>query len=343
MFTNLKKNGTIAVYSALVLSTSHAYAVNNNLGIMEKASQLQSQGNLVEAEKLYKQLLASNAGATLSMEQAVIMTELAGLLEIRGKNIEAAGYYQQAVNASEKINDRVPPNLKACMQADALSGWANALMNLGKFEEASLKVNEALTLTGNFLDIDSKIEMASALLTLSQIRLQQERWKECIDASQKSLNIIKAIGVFENSGELNLKAFTLLADASARNKQIDAALNYGQAALEIAKKHPGSNGQDLAGAYRAMSTVYFLNNQLADAKFCSSKALSLVQSGLGINHPAQLSDLNSLALIDEKQNNFSEAKKFFNQALLIIKINKGNDPHMVAMIENNLKKIGARK
>ncbi len=338
------RKDALAIILFAVLVTALCPAGNCQDGdcmpLLHAADKAQSVGKLDEAEKYLRE--AVRKAETLpqpDIQLAVCLVQLGGLLQLKAKNAEACQAFERATGILRTVKGGPPADVKACMLADATSGWAAALMDQGKYDLAADKAKQAIALTQN-VDTDSaKVETCSSLISLAQIRLRQDKFEDCIAAATQSLHALKGVGQSEDPDALKLKSLAVLSSGYAQKGEFERAERSAEEALKLSENHPTVAKQDLADACKAMSLAYYSGNKLEKSKLWAERAISQIQRWLGQNHPLQAGDLNTLGLIAIRQNHPKDAQRYFEKALQILQGSKESDPKTVILIKNNLHKL----
>lgn len=263
--------------------------------ILNAALTLHKSGNLVEAERLYREVLKAD-------DQNVDAWQLLGhLLFARGDASSAIDHLRRAVEL-----DGAQPSFH--------NHLAEMYGSLGKLSEAEACCRQALRLNGNF---------AAAHQTLGMVLMQQRRFNAAIDSYRQAIALQPDVAVthynlgtalrMQGSIDAAIDAFHQVLRLDPRSAQ--AEFNLG-VLLQSQSKFPEAMAcfdralaiePDLAEAHCARGVILHNQDQLAEAAECYRQAIR-AKPDLADAH-------NNLGTIYRAQYRFDEAIECYQCAL----------------------------
>ncbi len=130
-------------------------------------------------------------------------------------------------------------------------------------------------------------------------------------------------------------------ELTSKYEQLYAEENYAEA-TPLAKKaclmleEIGGQPEKLASCLNGLAVLYEAQGELAKAESLHSRALSIYEDTLGLQHPYVATSLNNIAVLHYIRGDYDKAKPLFLQALSIRESAFGSEDASVAECLNNL-------
>lgn len=279
-----------------------AIALNN------KAALAQQAGNLTDAEKLYREALASLSKTNDKEMQAYAETEqnLAVLLTEQNRFKEAIDLLNDALLLLEK-NGAVPSvKVAAC-----LNKKAHALLRTGNVGEAQKTYQQALSVVN-----DSSVDEWVVANNGIAVGYQQ------LGEFEKADSIIQQIfGAYDQGIRENL-VFASVLNNYAALKQIEGQLLTSRDLLEqaaiVTRKNAGALNLPYATALENIAFVNLQMGELDAAKVAIDSVLLITEKILTANSEEYASALINLGRYYQYAGDFSKAEPQFKKAMVIL-------------------------
>jgi tetratricopeptide (TPR) repeat protein/transcriptional regulator with XRE-family HTH domain len=336
------------------------------------ASYLQSRAQYKQAELLYqksfqicRQILGLN-----HPEIAVILTDLAKIYIIQGKNEQAESLLQQALHLFEQMSN--PENIEI---SSLLTGLARLYYDQGKYEQAEVSCKQALQIREHCLGKEHPIAILS-LNNLAEIYRQQGRYEEAETLFLQSIHIHKQPSVpehpnmtlalnnlgilyceqnkYEQADSLFQEALSMrerllgpshlqvasvlhnLAVLYRRHKKFEQSANHCHRALRIVEQTFGPDHPDMGHSLNELANIYRDQEKWEDAYSLYRRTLRLRKQHLGVSHPLIAETLCDFALFYQKQGNLQKAKSLYQRVLAIQMQTLGNGHPKTLATQNSL-------
>jgi tetratricopeptide (TPR) repeat protein len=229
------------------------------------------------------------------------------LLE-QGRVLEADRLSKQALDSAQEVFGDDSPNL-----ASFLSERASVSLTLGHIQAAEVSLRHALRLQEDTLPADSPL-ITPTLTALANNLVIQGRAQEAEPLASRALKITEAWTGSTGPGLIG--PLESMANVLAAEGKSSEALATGRRALDIAAKAFGPHHPATAGAMR------IVGNSLARFQVSHGDAKSFLEGAIAIDKamPAPVNfwlaaDLNNLALVEEADREFAQAREHLHQSV----------------------------
>lgn len=294
----------------------------NNLALLHY-----SQGNLADAESLYKRALAI-AEKTLGPnhpDTARGLNNLATLFQTQAKYEQAESLLKRALEISEKSLGKSSPEI-----ASHLNNLSVLYQAQGKYSLAEPLLQRALTINEKSLG-STDADLACTLNNLAELNFSRGNYEEAEYLYKKALDIN------ERTSGPNLSASLCnLAKLYERQAKFEEAETMLKRALSIAESTFGENHPDVALNLNNLAALYQDQSKFDQAEPLLERALSINEELFGSDHPDVAANLNNLAMLYMSQNKYTESEACFQRAIAIHEKMLGPDHHLVAGNLDNL-------
>jgi len=326
------------------------------------------QGNLLAAERMYRQALAVMPSG--QPEPLAALNTLLSLYREQGKYADAATLLQESLARFEKTLGVGHPTTAellenlAALRRDlgdllaakedyqralgiyqkalgpddpavgrTLNSLASVLRALGKYGEAEPLYRQALGISEKALGPDHP-DVATSLNNLAGLYDRQGRYDEAEALYRRALEIrAKALGQEHPDVANSLNNLAVLYVRQARYDEAEAL--YRQA-LDIRAKALGPEHPDVANSLNNLAVLYNRQGRYDEAEALYRRALGIREKALGQEHPSVANSLNSLAVLFNRQGRYDEAEALYRRALEIRAKALGQEHPSVANTLNNL-------
>lgn len=274
------------------------YLARSNVGM-----QLYDTGRYEEAAQVFNQIL-SGLGEEASYQRGTTLNLLGRCLRSQGQLAPAANFYHQALAVAQKLeaSDDVKRQM-AAMQTEL----ANALMDMGDYDEARLAYEASLAIHKELGDIQGAVvvnmQIGSLVLTKGNLAEAEKRYRE-------------ALTIFQQLGEPKSEAgaWHQLGMVYEEAKKWDSAEHHYRESARISE----SQG-NLANAATTWNQVASLNKntgKLAEAEAWYRKA---IEAGKAVGNRLLVSKIlrNLANLLQSQPKRLPEARQLAEEALAI--------------------------
>lgn len=236
----------------------------------------------------------------------------------------AAKNYAAAVTEGEKLVAAFKTQFGPEHLNVGIAQWnvARALINLGRFNEASAQLQSALPIYEKRFGTNHA-EVASLLSVLGASYERQQKWADAEAAHRRALAIREAVQPPADPVQIFNSLFGL-ADATARqNKTADAEKLYARAAAmpESARGRDAAqiaqNSMALAGEIEKIGIAYLNQKKLADGERLFRTVLTLREKFAEPNSRPMTAALVNLATAYRQQSKYEEARPLFVRAVAL--------------------------
>ncbi|SEK79757.1 CHAT domain-containing protein [Stigmatella aurantiaca] len=275
---------------------------------------------------------------------------------------------------SEGLASEEKPDARL-LDAQAIFNEALKLRNLGKYSEALVQAEHALSLKeavlgGTHLEVANCLNLVGNLYRLKgNLSHAKPLYQRALAIREASLgnshplvasslhnlaNLYYVHGLYGRAEPLFQRALAIR-EASLGNNHPDIAslLNdlanlyydqglYGRAkplyqrALAIREASFDNNHPDIASLLNNLANLYYVQGLYGRAEFLYQAALDVHEASLGNSHPDVASFLNNFASLYYDQGLYDRAESLFQRALAIREASLGNSHPLVASSLNNL-------
>ena len=173
-------------------------------------------------------------------------------------------------------------------------------------------------------------EVACVFHSLNNFNKSMEHYNECVTVYQR---ILKETHPFFAAVYYNM------ARATFELGQLTISEEYHMRTLDILSETLGSKHPNVGHTYVSLGRVHERQEGgVAKAKFCYEKSLEVYAQG---EHPTGEADAYcSLALLSEKEGNFTESMRFYQRSLDIYTNCLGTEHNFAAIVRNHVARVG---
>ena len=275
------------------------------------------RGEYGQAESLFRRAVA--------MGQTDAVFNLAATLRAEAHYSEAEAMYRRALALRESETPPSPNRI-----ASALCGLALLYRDTARFAEAEKLAQRALELRQGTGARD-EMSVAWTLNLLGMLAQSQERTTEAASLFQQALDTAEAATAPDRAAMADI----LINIGNAERARGD--LGNAEAHFESALRALGENGDRVrtAAALNGMALVQRARGNFKQARVLGTRALLLLETALGKDHPDYSAALSSLALIEQDLHDYRKAGALYLEALEIDRRALGpNHPRIGADLNN---------
>jgi tetratricopeptide (TPR) repeat protein len=255
----------------------------------KQAKAFLDKGDLVQAEKLFKQSLTSKLA--IVKEAAVEAFALAQIKDLQYETQAAIGYYQQSLQLD-------PDN------ADGWNRLGRLFRRVGELDQAMSAYQTVVNLGQKHND---QQEIAIAYANLGSVYNTRGKFDKAIEMFQEYFAITKSLG---NKKSIAVSYIKLGIDYQTFG-ELDKAIEYHQKALQLGTK------EEVGAAYGNLGLVYYRRGELDKAVEMYNEALTISQK-LG-NKENMATICNNLGIMYKTRDELDKAVEMHNKALTINK------------------------
>ncbi|HAT14715.1 MAG TPA: hypothetical protein DCS91_15090 [Microcoleaceae bacterium UBA11344] len=210
------------------------------------------------------------------------------------------------------------------------------LYNEGKFDEAILVAEQALTLAKSLHSGDHP-DVADSLNNLAELYRTQGRDSEAEPLLQQSLEMKKRLFKGDHPDvALSLNNLALLYESQGRDSEAEALY---QQALKMSESLFKEDHPYVASSLNNLAELYRYQGRYSETEPLLQKALEMRKRLFPVDHPHLATSFNNLALLYSSQGRYSESEPLFKQALEMSQRLFKGDHYDVLAILNNLADI----
>lgn len=287
--------------------------IYNNLGVIYERF-----GRFDESIRYYEKKIEiiSKVYGEEHLLVAQTFVNIGGVLQkIRQDNL-AIEYYKKALKFYNK-NKINTPDL-----AVIYNNIGVVLMDNGEHDKALEYYKKALKIDIEILGKDHA-KISSRYLNIGSIYSAKNESNKALIYYNKALHLIKPDS--KKKLETQSELYFNIGYIYKEQKQYDLALEYYQKSSNILIKLFGDNYYEVAERYSIMSDTYFIKSNDEKALFYLEKALRILKNKNLLRKPILTNTLNRVAEIYYTQKEYSNAIKYYNEAL---KSNTKNTIHL---------------
>jgi tetratricopeptide (TPR) repeat protein len=297
------------------------------------ASVLHDLSRYAEAEPLLRkcQRLREAGHGPDSPEVAVVLNNLAGLLETTNRRSEAEPLYRRALAIDEKTYGPDHPEVATCLN------------NLALLLQATNRLSEAEPLFRRALAIDEKSygpdhpRVAIDLNNLALLLQATNRLAEAEPLFRRTLAIAEKLYGPDHPDVAN--RLNNLGGLLHHTNRLWEAEPFFSRAVVIAEKSYGPDHLDVAIDLNNLAVLLQATNRLSEAEPLYRRTLAIAEKSYGPDHPDVAGRVNNVAFLLAATNRQSEAEPLYRRALAIDEKSYGPDHPDVARDLNNLAKL----
>ncbi len=270
-----------------------------------------TQGRTLDAEKLIIRSLKMSEQAMTKTSAAYVanLNNIAKLHQATGKYNESEKEFNEAIALSEKVFG------EGKAKGILLNNKAMLFLTVGRYKEAASMMNDAIAVSsvapkkffgGQSFD-NRKFQINLAFIQqISGDYANAETSFLTIDKAfaQKEKNTPEYAGVLNQIGILYIQMNKM--------DKVEALL---KGSMEIYKKRYTEQNIYYAKVTNDLGNYYRMNARYADAEAQLTKALSIREALLGVNHPLYVRSLEDVAILYWKSNKLDKAYAAYKQVM----------------------------
>jgi nephrocystin-3 len=315
VWSNSKKLDYIQISFA---ANQLAHFLFNQLSIYSEAKQLYEL-----AIKIYE----NNFNDTHPIV-AVIMNNLAQVLQATDKLKEAEPLYKRAIRIYEKNYGLDNPKI-----AGVLSNLASLLQANNRLKEAEALYERAIKISEKSFGINHPI-VVTILNNLATVLQATNRLKEAESLMEQALMIDeKSYGKYHPTVARDLNNLAVLLQETNRLKEAEPLM---ERALNIYEKSLGENNPNVAAMLNNLSLLLQATNRVKEAELLLERAIKIDEKNYGKDHPMVAIRLSNLGGLLYATNRFPEAEPLMIRALTVFKKSFGENHPNFATVLNNI-------
>ena len=270
---------------------------------------------------------------------------------VQGYVLANLGDIYLALSKLEKARQYHQQHFELAQSADYNRGQGQALTDLGNVQSISADYAQAIEYHNQALTIVEKIKdplfQAEIIGNMGNVYYLQGLFSKAIDFQEQSLYLTrnsqysstetlasKDTGADYYTHFLEGKALGSLGDIHYRLRQYEKAIILHEERLQLVEKIEDAQGYGHALA--ALGAIYCDQRKYAKAESLLQDAISVIEQGLGAEHPSVTTILSNLAKLHHAQGNYTKAESLYQRTLSILEQALGPGHPSVAAILNNL-------
>ena len=218
-------------------------------------------------------------------------------------------------------------------QARLMNTIGKVYRNLGLYEEAGPKLEEALALRRGLPDSDNR-DLAISLAELADLYIQLARYDEAEKLLHDALELTRGTDL-ENSLEV-ARSLNELASVYRRQGLYDRAEPLYRRARDIRVARLGPDDPEVAASDNSLAILNFNRGNFEQAEALYREALAIWERAYGNDHADVAKGLNNLALLYQHLDRFADAQPLYERAVAIYEKVLGPDHPRLATAINNL-------
>jgi tetratricopeptide (TPR) repeat protein len=207
---------------------------------------------------------------------------------------------------------KVPVAKRAAMlRARQINGEGVGLVNKGKYDQAIIKLYDALKICTDELG-EQHPDTATSYTNVAVCLNEQGQYKKSLVLHKKSLDI--SISQLGNRHPLVVTCYNNLASCLNSQGQHAEALHLFKRALNICKSELGLHHPSTATIYNNTAMCYMSQGKNVAALPLLENALAIRKSALGERHADTATSYNNLAMCLHDQRQYAKAIQFYERA-----------------------------
>jgi eukaryotic-like serine/threonine-protein kinase len=200
------------------------------------------------------------------------------------------------------------------VQAELYQTLGGIYQNLGKLDQAEKLITSALNQRSTVFGRDSP-EVAETLIALALLRDAQAQYDEAERLARQGLDLDKLH--FPENHPAIAKATSALGRILEDRGEYDKAIPVLKRAVEL-QSVPEAQTADLSASMSELANCYFYSANYSVSDSLNQKILAMDRKLYGDRHPHVANDLINLGAIQHEWGHFTEAERYYRQALDII-------------------------
>ncbi len=252
----------------------------------------------------------------LALEIASSLVDL-GSMELRSANTDAA---IAAFERAARLRERFAPNDLA-LQLQRYVDSSAALVRAGRFDDGERLLDRGI---GAARDAGSAggEALAQLLGSRAELRMEQRRHAEALEASSEALAIARTLPRRNDSALVDY--LRQHASILVNNDAFDAAEAHFQEALQLQRRHFGESGSQYANLINDLGVLYVQRGRYADAIPLLERALDVERKAIDDTGLGVAISLHNLASTWMRYGDYARAIELFKGAAAQV---RNPDPH----------------
>ncbi|MBU1054844.1 MAG: tetratricopeptide repeat protein [Proteobacteria bacterium] len=243
------------------------------------------------------------------------------LLSIRGNLHNALGRYElAAADYQEIIESARKRETAGIAEVQGLHGLANALYNLGQYEESAEAYNKSLVITKQVYGTETHSSYAASLHGLADVLDRLGRYKEAVEAYNKSLVITKQVYETETRPEYAVSLHGLAGALDRLGRYKEAVEAYNKSLVITKQVYETEVRPEYVSLLNGLAGALYNLGRYEEAVETYNKSLVMTKQVYGTEvHPEYASSLHGLANALDHMSRYEEAFEAYNKSLVIKK------------------------
>lgn len=273
---------------------------------------------------------AAQQARTEAEEVTRFLVDLFEVSDPRGGRAADARALDLLDRGAERIEDQLRE--RPAVMAALMESIGSIYRNLGAYSRAGPILERALAVRrGEFGD--ESLAVAASLENLGELRRIEGRPGDAIAHLSRALEIRERLSGRADPGAIASRNALAAAQRLAGN--FDMAESMLREALAIQRAEPSDRPELLAATLNNLSVVAISAGRYDDAEALALEAI-LAVSELPPDHPDSIAGLSSLAVAQERQGRFMEARATFARVLEFYETSHGTDHPDTAVAKSHL-------
>ena len=253
-----------------------------------------------------------------------LLKNMADVYHDRGEYAKALGYYEKALEISERVLGSDHP-----LRATINNSMALTYKEQGDYAKALEYCEKALEIRERVLGSDH-LDTATTHNIIAGVYKVMGDYAKALEYQKKAERILG------NDHPNIATTYSNMADVYHTQGDYAKALEYYEKALDICERVLGNDHPSTATSYNNMGIVYYAQGDNAKALEYYEKALDIYERVLGNDHPSTAMTYNNKAVVYKDQGDNTKALECYEKALDIYERVLGSDHPSTATVYSNM-------